>query len=918
MFNSIESTSFLNGENIEYLEYLYKKYLEDEDSIDPSWIPYFKTLNDENSTMNTQLQTAQIIPFNQSREWNDAIASSQNEIKLKVKALIGNYKKYWHLKAKIDPLNLVEQESPKELSTEYNEISEKDLAEVVEITNFWKLKVSELIDKLEKTYCSSIGAEFDHIRLEEERQWLEEQIENPLGFDMQEKKKILSELIRSTKFEDFLHKKFPGAKRFSVEGWEALIPALEKIIDILAENKSKKIVIGMAHRGRLNVLTWVMWKGYEKIMSEFKWTPWIPEGSPGSWDVKYHMWYANTRQVWDHNIDLSLAFNPSHLEVVNSVVMWRIRAKQDLYNDTEKSLASAVLIHGDAAFAGQGSVYETTMMSGIDWYDIGGVIHIIVNNQIWFTANPKDSRSTPYCSEVAKVIEAPILHVNGDDIEEVVKAMKILTEFREKFQKDVFLDIYCYRKYGHNEWDEPMFTQPQMYKAIKAHQNPMELYAQKLIEEKSITQDEYNSMQDDFTKILDESFKKADTYKPKELDWLGGSWSHIENEDSSNIPDTSISKEILSNIITSTTQFPENFHVNSKVKRSLDAKKKMFEEWKPIDWSTGEALAFWSLLGEKFKVRITGQDSGRGTFSHRHSVFHDGETWEKYIPLNHISEDQAEYEVHDSLLSELAVLGYEYWYSLSAPDALTIWEGQFWDFSNGAQMIIDQFIASSETKWFRKSNLTMLLPHGYEGQWPEHSSARLERYLQACAENNMRVVNCTTPANFFHCLRRQVHSKDRKPLVVMSPKSLLRHKSVVSNIEDFTHSKFKPIIWEKEKLVNVKKVILCSGKVYYDLLEARETKKINDTAILRVEQFYPFDTSLLQKELGKYKWYKQIVWCQEESKNMWAWNFIRDYISEASGKNVEYIWRPASASPATWYAKIHEDEIKKFIEESFS
>ena len=918
MFNSIQSTSFLNGESVEYLEYLYGKYLEDENSIDPSWIPYFKTLNDENWTMRTQPQTAQIIPFEQAKQGLGTIESSQNEIKLKVKALIGNYKKYWHLKAKIDPLNLIEQESPKELSREHNEISEKNLSEIVEITNFGKIKVWELIDELERTYCSSIGAEFDHIRSEEQRQWLEQQLEIPLEFDVKEKKKILQELIRSTKFEDFLHKKFPGAKRFSVEWWEALIPALEKIIDILAENKSKKIVIGMAHRWRLNVLTGVMWKEYEKIMSEFQWTLWIPEGSPGSGDVKYHMWYANTRESGDHSIDLSLAFNPSHLEVVNSIVMWRVRAKQDLYKDNEKNLASAVLVHGDAAFAGQGSVYETTTMSGIEWYDIGWVIHIIVNNQIWFTANPQDSRSTQYCSEVLKTIEAPILHVNGDDIESVVKAMKILTEFKEKFKKDVCLDIYCYRKYGHNEWDEPMFTQPQMYSVIKTHKNPMDLYAEKLIGENSISEDEYKNLQNSFSSILDAAYKKSQDYKPKELDWLKWNWSHIKNEDVNEIPNTSVSKEVLSQIITSTTQFPDTFNINSKVDRNLKAKKKDFEEGKPVDWSTWESLAFWSLVQEKYRVRITGQDSWRGTFSHRHSVFHDSKTWDKHIPLNHVDDEQAEYEVHDSFLSELAALGYEYGYSLSSPDALTIWEGQFWDFANGAQMIIDQFIASSETKWFRKSNLTMLLPHWYEWQWPEHSSARLERFLQACAENNMRVVNCTTPANFFHCVRRQVHSADRKPLVVMSPKSLLRHKWVVSDIEDFTDSKFQPIIWEKEKIENVKKVILCSGKVYYDLLEARETKKKNDTAIIRVEQFYPFDVALLQKELEKYKWYKQIVWCQEESKNMWAWNFIRDYISEASGKNVEYVWRPSSASPATWYAKIHEEEKQQFIEESFS
>jgi len=582
----------------------------------------------------------------------------------------------------------------------------------------------------------------------------------------------------------------------------------------------------------------------------------------------------------------------------------------------------ALLLHGDAAFAGQGSVAESLLMNGTAGYDTGGVIHIIINNQIGFTANPTDSRSTQYASDLAKSIDAPIFHVNGDDVEAVVKISGIVSKYRQTFKKDIVLDVVCYRKYGHNEGDEPLYTQPIMYNKIKDQTSIEKIYSQKLLNENAISQAEYEKLVSDFEVLLNDEFNKASTYKAIEADWLKGDWKHIKDGDNS-IPNTAISEKILKEVNTKITTIPQNFNANPKIIRQVEARKQVVEDGKEIDWGTAESLAFASLINEGHAVRITGQDAGRGTFSHRHSILHDAKTGQRHNIYNSIS-NKAHFEVHDSVLSEYGVMGFEYGYSLSAPDILTIWEAQFGDFANGAQIIFDQFVASSEVKWLRKSGLVMLLPHGFEGQGPEHSSARLERHLQACADNNLRVVNITTPANFFHALRRQIHNKDRKPLVVMSPKSLLRHKMAVSKLSEFTGENFKTLIPETHKLNaddKIRRLVLCSGKVYYDLIEAREAGKINDVAIIRLEQLYPFPAQELTIELKKYK-NAEIIWCQEEPKNMGAWKFVDDLIEEVLIENkyknsrAKYVGRIASASPATGYGSYHSREQKKLIDEA--
>lgn len=947
MSNKLAQNSFAYSTNITFINELYQKFLQDKNSIDASWADFFNQNHDEVSSILADYQgptwakrKLKIINNDQevdvsslakkeapkapAKAANIANDNSDAALELKLQNLITDYRRYAHLAANLDPLNLVQPQFVAELNLQSHGISDADLNKEVKV-NGVKTKVSDTINKLNNTYTATVGCEFEYITNKEQKQWLANAVESALNSDLskEEKVKILSEVIRTEKFEQFLHKRFPGAKRFSVEGTDSSICAVEKIINTAAKNSVKKVVIGMAHRGRLNTLTGVMGKPYSQMIAEFQGTPGIPESLTKSGDVKYHMGYASTREIAGNKIDLSLAFNPSHLEVVNSVVMGRIRAKQDFYGDAERSQALALLIHGDAAFAGQGSVAESLMMSAIKGYNTGGVIHIIVNNQIGFTANPEDSRSTTYASDLAKAIEAPIFHVNGDDVEAVVKIAGIITQFRQIFKKDVVLDVIGYRKYGHNEGDEPLYTQPIMYGKIKDHSTLTDLYSQNLIASGAISEEQKNKMIADFEAHLSAEFDKASSYKPKDGDWLKGEWKNIKNGDET-LPNTAVDSKKLKDLINKTTTIPANFNANAKIVKQLEARKEVVEKGETIDWGTAEALAFASLLEEGFPVRITGQDAGRGTFSHRHSVLHDAQNGSEYLPLNNVSQ-KAKFEVHDSLLSEFAVLGFEYGYSLSAPYTLTIWEAQFGDFANGAQVIYDQFISSSEVKWLRKSGLVTLLPHGYEGQGPEHSSARLERYLQLCADNNMRVVNITNPANFFHALRRQIHSKDRKPLIVMSPKSLLRHKLAVSTIDEFSKQKsFRPLISEAEKLVaddKVKKLVLCSGKVYYDLLEARSLQKINDVALVRLEQLYPFPKEELKNEIKKYK-NAQIIWAQEEPRNMGSWQFVNELIEETaiavkhSAPRPKYVGRVACASPATGYGSYHKKEQEALINEA--
>lgn len=942
MSQELAKTSQFFSANIIFISELYQNFLKNPASVDASWAEFFQQNAEEVKSILADYQGPSWAKRNLkvvgSQDF-DISSNTPKEVKkdaktaapiaggkdlnIRISNLLSAYKRFGHLAADLDPIGLKQVQYVAEIDPANHGITSEDLEKEVEFQG-QKTKISQAIEYLNYVYANKVGAEFEYIRNVEQKEWLARETENTLlsAISKEEKIKILKEIIRSEKFEQFLHKRFPGAKRFSVEGGEASINSVEKIIDVAAKSGVKKIVIGMAHRGRLNTLTGVMGKPYHQMISEFKGTPGFPEGVTKSGDVKYHMGYASTREIAGNKIDLSLAFNPSHLEAVNVVAAGRIRAKQALYGDASGEKAMALLIHGDAAFAGQGSVAESLVMNGVEGYNTGGVMHIIVNNQVGFTANPTDSRSTTYASDLAKMIDAPIFHVNGDDVEAVVKVSDIAMRYRQAFKKDVVIDVICYRKYGHNEGDEPLYTQPVMYNKLKDHASLEKIYSQKLIAENVISEAEHEKMVSDFEAHLSAEFDKATDYKPKEVDWLKADWSKIKDGDVS-VAKTAVSQKSLKELVAKIIEIPAGFNANPKISKQLEARKTAVDSGKDIDWGCGESLAFASLLNEGFPVRITGQDSGRGTFSHRHSILHDAVNASRHNIFSALA-NKAKYEVYDSVLSEYGVLGFEYGYSLSTPNGLTIWEAQFGDFANGAQIIFDQFIASSEVKWLRKSNLVMLLPHGYEGQGPEHSSARLERCLQACADENLRVCNITNPANFFHALRRQVLSKDRKPLIVMSPKSLLRHKLATSTLAEFSDLTFRPLIEETSKLVaadKVRKVVLCSGKVYYELLEAREAKKINDVALVRLEQLYPFPKEELKVELKKYK-NAEVVWCQEEPKNMGAWKFVDDLIEESlievkhKSARPKYVGRIACASPATGYGSYHAREQKALIEDA--
>ena len=931
--------------NVVFINELYQNYLANPASIDPSWADFFannkseveEILSDYNgpSWSKRELKVVKAAEYDISNDTKkeapkskSKAVSGQKNLNVRLDALILAYKEHGHLAANLDPLNLTPRVNVPDLELENHDIEESDLNKEVHLDgklNLQKAKLSDAINQLKSIYAQNVGFEFEYMLDVPKKEWLAKETEKTFTTDLDasEKRKVLNELIRTQKFEEFLHKRFPGAKRFSVEGGESSICAVEKVIEEGADLGVKKIIIGMAHRGRLNTLTGIMGKPYHEMIAEFQGVPGLPEGITRSGDVKYHMGYASTREINGRRIDLSLAFNPSHLEAVNTVVTGRIRAKQDEFGDKDRAQAMAILIHGDAAFAGQGCVAESLVMNGVDGYDTGGVMHIIVNNQVGFTANPTDSRSTRYASDLAKSIDAPIFHVNGDDVESVVKVAGLAMRYRQQFKKDVVIDVICYRKYGHNEGDEPLYTQPVMYSVIKSHPTICDIYSKELESKNIVSKADYEKYVADFNDHLSKEFDKAKTYKATNANWLEANWSKVKED--KNIPNTNVSQKDLKELAHKVTHIPEGFNANKKIAKLLAQRNEIVESAENIDWGTAESLAFASLINEGHKVRITGQDSGRGTFSHRHSVLHDAKDGSEYAVFDSLN-DKANYEVHDSVLSEYGVLGFEYGYSLSAPNALTIWEAQFGDFANGAQIMFDQFIASSEVKWLRKSGLVMLLPHGFEGQGPEHSSARLERYLQACADNNLRVCNITKPANFFHALRRQLHSNDRKPLVIMSPKSLLRHKLNVSNLSEFSDLNFRSVIAEEEKIAandKVKKVVLCSGKVYYDLLEARTEKKIKDIALIRVEQFYPFPKEELAAEIKKYK-NADVIWCQEEPKNMGAWKFVDDLIEETllsikhKTKRPTYVGRIACASPATGYAKYHKNEQETLIKEALS
>ena len=947
-----EKTAFLSKSNSAFIEEMYMKFVNKDPNLPESWKKYFDEIGDELDVVVKEINGPSWSPskkfvLNKTQTQNEK-SSQLSELELiksnantiKAVAMIRSYRQRGHLIAKLDPLGLLKSDYLDELHPESYGFRKEDYKKKIfldGVTNKEYSNITEILNFLREKYCGSLGYEYMHISNPTERKWFRDRVEktDDFKFTQNGKEAILNKLIQAEGFEKFLHTKYVGTKRFGLDGGESLIPALEQIIKIGGQSKVKEVKIGMSHRGRLNVLANVLQKSYKRIFNEFSGEINSSEEESAG-DVKYHLGASSNREFDGNSVHVSLTDNPSHLEAVNPVVLGQTRAKQFFHKDKERKKVIPILIHGDAAFAGQGVVAECFAMSGLPGHNTGGTIHIIVNNQIGFTTSPRFARSSPYPSDIAKMVEAPIIHVNGDDPEAVVYAARIASDFRLKFNRDVVIDLICYRRFGHNEGDEPSFTQPLMYKKIRSHPFPVEVYGKKLIREGSISDNYLKSSIKNFKDLLNEQFENAKDYKPK-IEWFEGTWSRYKPErgkDKRGVTGFDLKK--LQEISIKINTIPKEINLHKTISKILDIRKQNVKNGKDIDWSTAEALAFGSLLEEGYPVRLVGQDSGRGTFSQRHSVLRNQLDNSRYVPLNNISTKQKQFEVVDSFLSELAVLGFEYGYSLVEPNTLTLWEAQFGDFANGAQVVIDQFIASGERKWSRASGLVMLLPHGYEGQGPEHSSARLERFLQLCSNDNMQVMNCTTPANYFHALRRQMHRDFRKPLIIMTPKSLLRHKQCISNIADFSkENSFHRVLWDHaidpkskgfiklKKPEKITKVILCSGKIYFDLIEAREKLKRNDIIFFRIEQLYPFPAKALAKELRPYTKKAKFYWCQEEPKNMGAWFSVRDYIQwtldniKANNNQISYVGRSPDASPATGYAKWHISQQQEIIKKVF-
>ena len=938
------SNSDIQIGNVAYLEALYEAYMTNPDTVDSEIRHYFSSL--EKGTMasfsqgnpkTTPLPSPSVKagPLKGNSTGLTPVNQSAVHDSIRALMLIRNYRVRGHLHADLDPLKIEKRENHPELSPEFYGFLEADYDRPIfldGVLGFENATLHQILERLKKTYSSTIGVEFMHIQDPERKAWVQETFESvPFALTPQQKKRVLENLLKAELFEKFLHVKFQGAKRFGLDGGESVIAGLEAIVENAAENRLKQVVIGMSHRGRLNVITNTIGKNYRTLFAKFFADKEDPHAL-GSGDVKYHLGFSNERDIHGHKIHLSLASNPSHLEAVDPVVLGKVRAEQFHLGDTDRKKIMGILLHGDAAFAGQGLVPETLCLSDLKGYRTGGTLHIIVNNQIGFTTSPPHSRSSPYSSDVAKGIQAPIFHVNGDDPESVVRVCRIAADYRRTFQHDVVIDIVCYRRYGHNESDEPSFTQPVMYKTIANHPSTATLYGERLLKEGALSQKDLDQLRDGIQNNMEDDYKRAlagdDCYDQPH--WLKGAWKDIKAGPNDNLsildtPLTGVKKITLSHLGEKLFQQPKDFNINPKILRQLQAKQKMMSDGEGIDWATAEALAFGSLLSEGHHVRLSGQDCGRGTFSQRHAVLVDQENEEKYVPLNHIHADQPPFEVIDSPLAEASVLGFEYGYAGANPQDLVLWEAQFGDFANGAQVIIDQFISAGEMKWLRQNGIVMLLPHSYEGQGPEHSSARLERFLQLCGDGNWFVANCSTPANYFHILRRQVKLPYRKPLILMTPKSLLRNKRCVSSLSDFTEgTSFKTVIADtRVNPKDVEKVIMCSGKVYYDLLQAAEETQENHVALIRVEQFYPWPHKELMEALAPYQ-SAQFVWCQEEPENMGAWSFVDRRLEQVlvdlkvKNNRPSVISRPVSASPATGLLKRHEVEQKQIVDEALS
>ncbi|MFN3644482.1 MAG: 2-oxoglutarate dehydrogenase E1 component [Gemmobacter sp.] len=975
---AFQAASFLDGANAEYIDQLQARHAADPASVDAGWAELFRALGDSDSDAQRAArgpswargdwppQPADELTAALTGEWPAAAreargaqgkiaakaeekgislsdAQIQRAVLDSIRALmiIRAYRIRGHLVADLDPLGMRDQTPHPELDPKSYGFAEADMDRPIFIDNVLGLQVAsmrQILDIVRRTYCGTFALQYMHISDPEQAAWLKERIEGygkEIAFTKNGRRAILNKLVEAEGFEKFLHVKYMGTKRFGLDGAEALIPALEQIIKRGGALGVKEIVLGMPHRGRLSVLANVLMKPYRAIFNEFQGGSFKPEDVDGSGDVKYHLGASSDREFDGNSVHLSLTANPSHLEAVNPVVLGKARAKQDQLGDTDRKAVLPVLLHGDAAFAGQGVVAECFGLSGLRGHRTGGTIHVIVNNQIGFTTAPHFSRSSPYPTDIALMVEAPIFHVNGDDPEAVVHAARVAIEFRQKFGKDAVIDIFCYRRFGHNEGDEPMFTNPVMYKTIRQHKTTLQLYTERLVKDGLIPEGEIEDMKAAFQARLNEEFEAGKEFKPNKADWLDGRWSGLGREREEYQPgNTAISAETMAEVGAALTRVPPGFDLHKTVGRLLEAKAKMFETGTGFDWATAEALAFGSLAVEGIPVRLAGQDSTRGTFSQRHSAFIDQSTEERYYPLNHIRAGQARYEVIDSMLSEYAVLGFEYGYSLAEPNALVLWEAQFGDFANGAQIMFDQFINSGESKWLRMSGLVMLLPHGFEGQGPEHSSARLERFLQMSAQDNWIVANCTTPANYFHILRRQIHRSFRKPLVLMTPKSLLRHPMCISDAADFTTgSQFHRVLWDDAQKghstqvlkpdAEIRRVVICSGKVYYDLLAERDARGLDDVYLLRLEQFYPFPALSLVKELERFK-QAEVVWCQEEPKNQGGWTFVEPNIEwvltriGARFSRPAYAGRAASASPATGLASRHKAEQDALVDDALT
>ena len=939
-----DGTTFLSGNNAGFIAELYARFLDDPGSVDESWRRFFAEIADDPAAVRAEQQGPSwghplpaIITNGKERgaAWQAAAAplpevSRQETIdSIRALNLIRAYRVRGHFAADLDPLGLDKRRPHPELDYRNWGFGEADLDREIFINNVLgreSATLREILDLLRRTYCGKIGVEYMHIQAPEERTWIQEKFERPENrpvLSAAERKEILRVLTVAETFERFLDRRYTGTKRFGIEGAEPLMPALEAILARGAELGIREFVIGMPHRGRLNVLANFVGKPFAAIFAEFQGNATHPDHVHGSGDVKYHLGTSGDREVGGHRVHLSLAANPSHLEAVDPVVLGKVRAKQQRRGDRAGAEVAGLLIHGDAAFAGQGLVAESLELSELEGFRTGGTIHVIANNQIGFTTAPSAARSSPYPCDIAKAVQAPIFHVNGDDPEAVVAVAHIAVEYRQHFGKDVVVDLFCYRRHGHNETDEPAFTQPLMVRTIARHPTTRQLYAERLAAAGIVGEAEAQAIASSTLAALETQFAAAANYRPNKADWLEGAWAGLEPApDDDRRGDTAVAVETLREIGRALVAVPPGFALNRKIARQLEARREAIESGEGIDWASAEALAIASLCAEGTHVRLCGQDSGRGTFSQRHAVLVDQENEARWVPIDHVREGQAAFEIIDSPLSEAAVLGFEYGYSLADPRTLVLWEAQFGDFANGAQVIIDQFLASGEAKWLRMSGLVMLLPHGYEGQGPEHSSARLERYLQSCAEDNLQVCYPTTAANYFHVLRRQIRRNFRKPLVLMTPKSLLRAKEVTSPLSEMgPGGAFRRVIGESERIApdgEIRRVVLCTGKVYFDLLKARAEAGERRVALIRVEQLYPFPFTSLGKVLQRHP-RAEIVWCQEEPRNMGAWSFVAERIErvlsglDGTARRARFVGRAEAAAPATGLFKRHLSEQLELV-----